>query len=81
MNAGLLFFYVALRLGDIAWSGKLRYLGANFYTGLFLVELALFLAPAVLFLVPRGAGEPRPALRRGAARGARRAPPTAWTRT
>jgi Ni/Fe-hydrogenase subunit HybB-like protein len=53
VNAGLLFFYVALRLGDLAWSGKLRYFGANFYTGLFLVEMALFLAPAILFLVPR----------------------------
>jgi Ni/Fe-hydrogenase subunit HybB-like protein len=52
VNAGVLLFYVALRLGDVAWSGKLRYLGANFYTALFLVELALFLAPAVLFLVP-----------------------------
>jgi Ni/Fe-hydrogenase subunit HybB-like protein len=52
VNAGLLFFYVALRLGDLAWSGKLRHLGGDFFTFLFLAELALFLAPAVAFLLP-----------------------------
>jgi Ni/Fe-hydrogenase subunit HybB-like protein len=53
VNAGLLFFYVALRLGDVAWSGKLRYLKADFYGALFVFELLLFLAPAVMFLSPR----------------------------
>jgi Ni/Fe-hydrogenase subunit HybB-like protein len=52
INAGLLFFYVALRLADLAWSGKLRHLGADGFTALFLFELALFLAPAVMFLLP-----------------------------
>ncbi len=53
VNAGLLFFYVALRLGDIAWSGKLRHLGPDGFTALLLVELALFLVPAFMFLAPR----------------------------
>jgi Ni/Fe-hydrogenase subunit HybB-like protein len=53
VNAGLLFFYVALRVVDIAWNGKLQYLGLNVYTLFFLIELALFLAPAVMFLQPR----------------------------
>jgi Ni/Fe-hydrogenase subunit HybB-like protein len=52
VNSGLLFFYVALRLGDIAWSGKLHYFGADFFTAVFALEMALFLAPAVLFLIP-----------------------------
>jgi Ni/Fe-hydrogenase subunit HybB-like protein len=53
VNAGLLLFYVVLRLGDVALHGKLRLLGANFPTALFLCELALFLAPALLFLSPK----------------------------
>jgi len=52
VNAGLLFFYSALRLGDIAIHGKLRYLGANFPTVWFVLEMALFLVPAFLFLSP-----------------------------
>ncbi len=52
VNAGLLLFDVALRLGDVALHGKLRFLGANFPTFLFACELALFLAPAVMFLSP-----------------------------
>lgn len=52
VNAGFLFFYLALRLGDLALHGKLRALGANFYTALFLFEILLFLAPAVMFLMP-----------------------------
>ena len=51
-NAWLIFFYVALRLGDIAWSGKLHHLRGDFFTAVFLGELALFLVPAVLFLLP-----------------------------
>ncbi len=50
VNAGFLLAFVVLRVGDIAIHGKLEYLGANFYTALFLVELALFLAPALMFL-------------------------------
>jgi Ni/Fe-hydrogenase subunit HybB-like protein len=53
VNAGFLLFYVALRLGDVVLAGKLRYLGADFYTFLFAVEIALFLAPAIMFLMPR----------------------------
>lgn len=53
VNAALLFLYAVLRVGDIAWSGKLQYLRPNFGGLLFLVEMALFLAPAVLFLLPR----------------------------
>ncbi len=53
VNAGFLVLYLVLRLGDVALSGKLRLLGANFPTYLFLVELLLFAAPAVLFLLPR----------------------------
>jgi len=52
VNAGLLIFYVALRLADVAWHGKLRYLGWNFVTFMFFLELALFLAPAFMFLSP-----------------------------
>jgi len=44
---------VVLRLGDIVIHGKLRYLGADFFTLLFLVEMALFIAPAVMFLSPK----------------------------
>ncbi len=52
VNAWLIFFYVALRLGDLAWNGKLRLLGADLFTALFLAELTLFLVPAVMFLLP-----------------------------
>ena len=52
VNAGLLFLYSALRIGEIVVHGKLRYLGANFPTVLFLFEMALFLVPAVMFLSP-----------------------------
>jgi len=52
VNAGLLFFYVALRVADIAWNGKFRFFAADFPTFLFAVELALFLAPAIMFLLP-----------------------------
>ncbi len=53
VNAGILLFYVALRLGDLVWNGKLRFLGANFQTALLAFEVALFLAPAILFLLPQ----------------------------
>ena len=52
INSGFLFAYVALRLGDLAWSGKLGALRADFFGVLFLGELALFLVPAVMFLLP-----------------------------
>jgi Ni/Fe-hydrogenase subunit HybB-like protein len=52
VNAGFLLFYVALRVGDVVVTGKLRHLAFDFYGFLFLFELALFLAPAVMFLMP-----------------------------
>jgi len=53
VNGAFLLGYVVLRLGDIVVSGKLRYLGLDFYTFLFLVEMALFIALAVMFLSPK----------------------------
>ena len=52
VNAGFLILYLVLRVGDVALSGKLRFLGNDFATFLFLVELTLFAAPAVMFLLP-----------------------------
>jgi len=52
VNAGLLILYLVLRVGEVVVHGKLRYLGADFATLLFLFELALFAAPAVMFLLP-----------------------------
>jgi Ni/Fe-hydrogenase subunit HybB-like protein len=52
VNAGLIFFYLAVRLGDVAWSGKLHHFGLDLYTALFALEVALFAAPAVMFLLP-----------------------------
>lgn len=49
VNSALLVLYVAVRLGDVAWTGKLHYLRADFFGLLFALELALFLAPAILF--------------------------------
>jgi len=49
VNAGLLILYVVLRVGEVVVNGKLRYLGADFATFLFLFELALFVVPAVMF--------------------------------
>jgi Ni/Fe-hydrogenase subunit HybB-like protein len=49
VNAGLLLLYVVLRLGDIALHGKLRYLGVNLPTLVFVIEMGLFLAPAIMF--------------------------------
>jgi Ni/Fe-hydrogenase subunit HybB-like protein len=56
VNAWILLAYVALRLADAAWSGKLHLLGANSPTFLFALELALFALPALLFLWPRVRG-------------------------
>ncbi len=53
VNAGLLLAYVVLRVGDVVASGKLRFLRADGFTLLFVVELALFLAPALMFLSPK----------------------------
>jgi Ni/Fe-hydrogenase subunit HybB-like protein len=52
VSAGLLLLYVILRVGDLALTGKLRLLGVDFFTFLFLAELALFVVPAVMFLTP-----------------------------
>ncbi len=53
VNAGFLAAYLVLRLGDVAIHGKLRYLGANWPTFFFLVELALFATPMVMFFLPK----------------------------
>jgi Ni/Fe-hydrogenase subunit HybB-like protein len=50
VNAALLVFYVAVRLGDVAWSGKLHLVTESRFGLLFLFELLLFLAPAVMFV-------------------------------
>jgi Ni/Fe-hydrogenase subunit HybB-like protein len=52
VNAGLLVSYLVIRLGDIAIAGKLRYLGANWPTFFFAIEIALFAIPAVMFFLP-----------------------------
>jgi Ni/Fe-hydrogenase subunit HybB-like protein len=49
VNAVLLVLYLVLRLGEVVVTGKLRYLGVNFATLLFLLELGLFAAPAIMF--------------------------------
>jgi Ni/Fe-hydrogenase subunit HybB-like protein len=50
VNAAFLLGYVVLRVGDIVVSGKLKYLRLDFYGFLFVAELALFLAPGLMFL-------------------------------
>jgi Ni/Fe-hydrogenase subunit HybB-like protein len=52
VNAGLLFLYALLRVGDLAMNGKLGLLGADFFSAVFLFEMALFVVPAVMFLLP-----------------------------
>jgi Ni/Fe-hydrogenase subunit HybB-like protein len=43
--------WVALRLADLAWNGRLGLvLGSGFYSGFFLLELALFAVPGALLL-------------------------------
>ncbi len=53
VNAALLVAYLVIRLGDVALQGKLRYLGANWPTFFFAIEIALFAIPAVMFFLPR----------------------------
>ena len=54
VNGGLLLLFVALRLGDIAVQGKLHVLMVpDFYLIFFVLEMALFLIPAFLFLTRR----------------------------
>jgi Ni/Fe-hydrogenase subunit HybB-like protein len=50
VNAGLLLLYLALRLGDLAVAGKLALLRLDVYGLLFAIEVALFLAPALMLL-------------------------------
>ncbi len=57
VNAAFIGLYLALRLGEVVVHGKLRLLGANWPTFFFLLELALFAAPAVMFLSPRVAAD------------------------
>jgi Ni/Fe-hydrogenase subunit HybB-like protein len=57
VNAALLVLYLVLRVGEVVVHGKLRYLGANFPTALFLLELALFAVPAAMFLSARAAAD------------------------
>jgi Ni/Fe-hydrogenase subunit HybB-like protein len=46
--------WIALRLGDLAWRGRLGLVvGAGMYSAFFLLELALFLAAGILQLSPR----------------------------
>jgi len=47
----VLFVFLALRLGDLAWRGRLGLLlTLDFHTVFFLLEMALFLAPALLMM-------------------------------
>jgi Ni/Fe-hydrogenase subunit HybB-like protein len=57
VNAGLLILYLVLRVGEVVLHGKLRYLGLDFPTFLFLGELALFAVPAAMFLSSRVAAD------------------------
>jgi Ni/Fe-hydrogenase subunit HybB-like protein len=53
VNAGLLFLFAALRIGDLAVAGKLGHLAvADFHLFFFALEMALFLVPAFMFLSP-----------------------------
>jgi len=50
VNGGLLFLFAALRVGDLAVHGKLKFLAVpDFHLFFFLLEMALFLVPAFLF--------------------------------
>jgi len=57
VNGALLALYLVLRAGEVVVNGKLRYLGANFATLLFLFELALFAAPVVMLFSRRVAAD------------------------
>lgn len=52
VNAGLLGLYSVVRVADLAAHGKLSLLGANFPTLLFVAEMACFVVPAVMMLMP-----------------------------
>jgi Ni/Fe-hydrogenase subunit HybB-like protein len=53
VNAALLFVYAFVRVADLAVKGNLRYLAvADFHLFFFVLELALFVVPAFLFLSP-----------------------------
>lgn len=53
VNALLLILYVVLRVGDLAVHGKLQYLAiADFHLFFFLLEMALFIVPAIMFFMP-----------------------------
>ncbi len=52
LNGWILLAYVALRVGDLVWSGKLRFLRPDFFGFMLAFELLLFLVPAVLSLLP-----------------------------
>jgi Ni/Fe-hydrogenase subunit HybB-like protein len=54
VNGWLLLAFAVVRLLDLAVHGKLHYLsGSNFFLGFFVLEMALFLIPAFLFLTRR----------------------------
>jgi Ni/Fe-hydrogenase subunit HybB-like protein len=51
VNGGLLMLFGALRLGDIAYHGKLRLLAVpDRHLAFFVLEMGLFLVPALMFL-------------------------------
>ncbi len=49
VNGGLLLAYAAIRVVDVVAQGKLQYLRADVHGFFFLLELALFVIPGVLF--------------------------------
>jgi Ni/Fe-hydrogenase subunit HybB-like protein len=54
VNGALLLLFAALRVGDIAWKGKLPLLAVpDFYLFFFLLEMACFLVPALIFFSRR----------------------------
>jgi Ni/Fe-hydrogenase subunit HybB-like protein len=54
VNGGLLFLFAVLRLGDVVVQGKLKALAVpDYHLFFFLLEMALFLGPAVLFFSGR----------------------------
>ena len=52
VNAGLLLLYLVLRVGDLALTGKLGLVRLDYHGLLLGLELALFLAPAIMLLTP-----------------------------
>jgi Ni/Fe-hydrogenase subunit HybB-like protein len=54
VNGGLLVLFALIRLGDLAATGKLELLAVpDFYLIVFVLEMALFLIPAFMFLTRR----------------------------